>query len=90
MESKSFLLPMLRKVHFSDFFALVLVSGLVAFLPQLSVAQAQPKRAIAITFDDLPMACMCETIGPRQELTDKLITSFKKYNVPVTAFVNEQ
>jgi peptidoglycan/xylan/chitin deacetylase (PgdA/CDA1 family) len=49
-----------------------------------------PKRHIAITFDDLPNACMCETIGQRQELTNKLMASFKKYNVPVLAVVNEQ
>ena len=33
---------------------------------------------------------MCETEAQKNELTDKLIASFKKYNIPVLGFVNEQ
>ena len=65
---------------------------LFAFFFLLSaITNAQPlKKYITITFDDLPFACMCETETQKQELTDKLIATFKKYNIPVLGFVNEQ
>jgi len=74
---------MIRQRNLSCFSACILAFFLLTvFSKEDSVAQAQPKRSIAITFDDLPVACMCETIGSRQELTDKLMATFKKFSIP--------
>lgn len=53
-----------------------------------SVIKAQKK--VSITFDDLPFACMCDTQAEKNALTDKLVATFKKYNIPAVGFVNEQ
>ncbi|MEJ7780903.1 MAG: DUF1349 domain-containing protein [Daejeonella sp.] len=63
---------------------------LICFLLLPGLLKAQSVKKIAITFDDLPFACMCETDAQKQELTDKLMATFKKYNIPVLGFVNEQ
>ncbi|WP_411273039.1 DUF1349 domain-containing protein [Daejeonella sp.] len=48
------------------------------------------QKKLSITFDDLPFACMCETQAEKNALTDKLIATFKKYDIPAVGFVNEQ
>ena len=52
--------------------------------------QNSPRRYVAITFDDLPVVCQCENDAERMEITKKLITTFKKYKMPILAVVNEQ
>jgi peptidoglycan-N-acetylglucosamine deacetylase len=53
-------------------------------------AQAKPKREIAITFDDLPIAqsgpAACEEPGLSQT-TEKLLQPFSSANIPLAAFV---
>ena len=51
---------------------------------------SQPKRYVAITFDDLPVVCRCEDDSSRQELTDRLLATFKKFRRPILGVVNEQ
>ncbi len=49
-------------------------------------ATAQPKQ-ICVTVDDLPTVAYGE--GNEEEITRKLISHFKKYNIPAIGFVNE-
>lgn len=53
-------------------------------------AQKTDKRYVAISFDDLPVVCRCEDDASRNEITDKLIATFKKYHMPILGVVNEQ
>lgn len=59
---------------------------ILIIFPALAIAQ----KKVSVTFDDLPFACMCETDAQKNELTEKLIATFKKYSIPVVGFVNEQ
>ena len=58
----------------------------------LSMVQCQKKsqRYIAITFDDLPVVCRCEDNAERLEITEKLLATFKKYDMPVLGVVTER
>src|SRR5688572_30435756 len=47
-------------------------------------------RYVAITFDDLPVVCRCTDDAQRRDITDKLIRTFKQFNMPVLGVVNEQ
>lgn len=47
-------------------------------------------RYVAITVDDLPVVCRCKDDADRQYITQKLIATFKKFNMPVIGVVNEQ
>ena len=58
--------------------------------------QASPQqRTVAITVDDLPYAGHTHTretgadVGRAHKINHRLLGAFKKYRVPVTAFVNE-
>ncbi len=50
----------------------------------------QPQRYIAITFDDLPVVCRCEDNSDRMEITEKLLATFEKYEMPVLGVVTER
>ena len=63
---------------------------LLLLLLILSPALLNAQKKVAVTFDDLPFACMCETQEEKNALTDKLISTFKTHNIPVLGFVNEQ
>jgi peptidoglycan/xylan/chitin deacetylase (PgdA/CDA1 family) len=63
---------------------------LMLSLSTLSLGQQAPKRYVAITFDDLPVVCQCENDSERMAITEKLITTFKKYKMPILGVVNEQ
>lgn len=54
-----------------------------------TAAQTQT-RYVAITFDDLPVVCRCESDSARNYITDRLLATFKKFNMPVLGVVNEQ
>ena len=58
----------------------------------LSMVQCQkkPRRYIAVTFDDLPVVCQCEDNAERLEITEKLLATFKRYDMPVLGVVTEQ
>ncbi len=58
----------------------------------LSMVQCQnkPQRFIAVTFDDLPVVCRCEDNAERLEITEKLLATFDKYDMPVFGVVTEQ
>ena len=63
------------------------------FLTGGSFAQDQspPTRYVAITFDDLPVVCRCEHGDvDRNYITDGLLATFKKFNMPILGVVNEQ
>ncbi len=47
-------------------------------------------RYVAITFDDLPVVCRCESDSQRRYITERLIETFKAFNMPVLGVVNEQ
>ena len=52
--------------------------------------QSTPQRYVVITFDDLPVVCRCQDNASRMEITDKLMTILRKYNIPALGVVNEQ
>lgn len=54
-----------------------------------SVFAEGPKRTIAVTIDDLPVASTRRDLKNRQEITRKLLDHIKKANVPAVGFVNE-
>ena len=68
----------------------ILMLVLSAIFPGISVAQQVPKRYVAITFDDLPVVCQCENDSERMAMTEKLIATLKKYEMPILGVVNEQ
>ena len=55
-----------------------------------SIGQQTSRRYVAITFDDLPVVCRCESDAERMEITEKLIATLKKYKMPILGVVNEQ
>jgi len=68
-----------------------LLSALV-FLSAV-IANGQPRniqRYVAVTFDDLPVVCRCKDDADRRYITEKLIATFKRFNIPVLGVVNEQ
>lgn len=58
----------------------------------LATAQDRPlrQRHVSITFDDLPVVCRCPDDASRRYITTQLISTFKKFNMPVLGVVNEQ
>ena len=52
--------------------------------------QKKPERYIAVTFDDLPMVCRCENNAERLYITEELLATFKRYDMPVLGVVTEQ
>jgi len=66
--------------------------SLVCIAAILSMMQCQNKsrRFIAVTFDDLPVVCRCEDNADRMEITEKLLSTFKKYDIPVLGVVTER
>ena len=69
--------------------SLLLFFYLAAILSMVQ-CQKKPQRYIAITFDDLPVVCRCENNEERMEITEKLLVTFKKYEIPVLGVVTEQ
>jgi peptidoglycan/xylan/chitin deacetylase (PgdA/CDA1 family) len=51
--------------------------------------QSNPKRAIAVTIDDLPVVSTRKDINNRREITKKILAHIKKAKVPAIGFVNE-
>ena len=62
----------------------------IAGILSLMSCQQQPKRYVAITFDDLPVVCRCETNTERMEITEKLLAIFAEYDMPVLGVVTER
>ncbi len=52
--------------------------------------QEKPQRFVAITFDDLPVVCRCENNANRREITEKLLSIFRKFDMPILGFVTER
>ena len=51
-----------------------------------------PARTVAVTFDDLPATSagvVADDVASLNELTGKLLSAVRKYNVPAVGFVNE-
>ena len=65
---------------------LLIVSATVAMAQDASVRQ----RHVSITFDDLPVVCRCPDDASRRYITTQLISTFRKFNMPVLGVVNEQ
>jgi peptidoglycan/xylan/chitin deacetylase (PgdA/CDA1 family) len=62
---------------------------LCAVLPSQS-PDTLPRRAVAVTFDDLPVVSVVELTGNgRKELTERLLAAVTRYRVPAIGFVNE-
>lgn len=63
--------------------------GLILFLcGALCIVAAEPRRTIALTFDDLPMAQQL-SLGEVRQATDRILTSLRATGVPAVGFVNE-
>lgn len=77
-------------LHFSPFYLLLCLSLFIACstptpTPKVAATLVPPSPAIAITIDDLPGISLTNY----QEVTDNLLTTLKKYQVPAIGFVNE-
>jgi peptidoglycan/xylan/chitin deacetylase (PgdA/CDA1 family) len=83
-------LPRMTGLHSMVLSALVM--GTV-FLPVIMpVPQKTATRAVAVTFDDLPATHAGVVVNQPtnlEELTRRLLTAVRKYNVPAVGFVNE-
>jgi peptidoglycan/xylan/chitin deacetylase (PgdA/CDA1 family) len=67
------------------------ISGLsLAIVLLLTSCQEKTERYVAITFDDLPVVCRCETNAERMEITVKLLAIFEEYDMPVLGVVTER
>jgi peptidoglycan/xylan/chitin deacetylase (PgdA/CDA1 family) len=63
--------------------------GLILFLTgAVCLAAAEPRRAIALTFDDLPMAQQMG-LGEAQQATGRILAALKSAGAPAVGFVNE-
>jgi peptidoglycan/xylan/chitin deacetylase (PgdA/CDA1 family) len=74
------------------YYPLMITLVLAALCSAHSLAQTEalPKRYVAITFDDLPVVCRCKDDTERRDITDKLLATFKEFDMPVLGVVNEQ
>ena len=61
----------------------------LALLLALATAQDPPRRAVAVTFDDLPVAGRTVSIAARESVTAGLLRAIGKHRVPAIGFVNE-
>jgi peptidoglycan/xylan/chitin deacetylase (PgdA/CDA1 family) len=53
-------------------------------------AVGQPRREVAVTFDDLPVvAYVLRTDDARERVTDALLSAIRRHRVPAIGFVNE-
>lgn len=73
--------------------AFLLFAFFIAALSAPSVARAQAvgsslRRAVAVTFDDLPFVHV-PSVEKQREMTQKLLRSVAAHNVPAIGFVNE-
>ncbi|MFC2123466.1 polysaccharide deacetylase family protein [Bacteroidota bacterium] len=68
----------------------ILFSLTFAAILSMVHCQEKPERYIAITFDDLPVVCRCENNAERMEITEKLLATFEKFDMPVFGVVTEQ
>jgi len=61
-------------------------------LAMLSMMQCKekPQRFVAITFDDLPVVCQCENNADRREITEKLLSIYRTFDMPILGFVTER
>jgi peptidoglycan/xylan/chitin deacetylase (PgdA/CDA1 family) len=56
----------------------------------LREAAGQPRREVAVTFDDLPVvAYVGRTDDARERITDALLSAVRRHGVPAIGFVNE-
>lgn len=61
----------------------------LALLLALATAQDPPRRTVAVTFDDLPVAGRTVSIAARESVTTGLLRAIGKHRVPAIGFVNE-
>ena len=61
----------------------------LALLAALLTAQAPPRRAMAVTFDDLPVAGRTVSLPARESVTTGLLRAITRHRVPAIGFVNE-
>jgi len=76
-------------VNLKSFISLNLYLCFAAILT-MEQCQEKPKRFIAVTFDDLPVVCRCDNNAERLEITEKLLTVFERFDMPVLGVVTEQ
>ena len=76
--------------HQASLLPFILLLFVSTILPGILLGQQVPKRYVAITFDDLPVVCQCETDADRMAMTEKLIAILKKHKMPILGVVNEQ
>lgn len=81
-----------RNMRRSRLLGTLLVLG--ALLPAVDTIShtRSPARSVAVSFDDLPATragVVANDVASLKELTGKLLTAVRKYNVPAVGFVNE-
>ncbi|MEX2231167.1 MAG: polysaccharide deacetylase family protein [Cyclobacteriaceae bacterium] len=69
---------------------LLFLSTAVFSINSVAQDQSEVKRFVSITFDDLPVVCRCADDAARHDITDKLLATFKKFEMPILGVVNEQ
>ena len=68
----------------------IFLLSLVYSISSMALGQSEVKRFVSITFDDLPVVCRCAGDAERHDITDKLLSTFKKFEMPILGVVNEQ
>jgi peptidoglycan/xylan/chitin deacetylase (PgdA/CDA1 family) len=56
---------------------------------QTAGGERSPQKEIAVTMDDLPLSGSRIELARLRAMTEKLVSGFKKYRMPVVGFVNE-
>ena len=70
----------------------LLAAGALLLAAEALPHTAPPERTVAVTFDDLPATSagvVAHDVASLKELTGRLLSAVRKYNVPAVGFVNE-
>jgi peptidoglycan/xylan/chitin deacetylase (PgdA/CDA1 family) len=68
---------------------LILILAVAACVQTISGGPSPQRREVAITFDDLPVNSTLHDYKSWADITNKLLTTFKRSKTPVIGFVNE-
>jgi len=70
-------------------FVFAALLGVVAAFPGAAVSAETPRRTVALTFDDLPLAPSAEDLATARRVTDALLRVLTEHRASSIGFVNE-
>lgn len=70
-------------------FSVLAASAVLAVFAVSSLAAEPPKRTMALTFDDLPLAPRADDLATARRVTDALLRVLAEHKAPAAGFVNE-